>query len=93
MDLVDKFLESIKDEFGNKIDFSNIETEGFSGRICFGYNYAEVEISENQFWIGINVLNVDQKQMLNAFIDYVQTKMKEQREFTRDIKETENSLK
>lgn len=81
MSLVDDFLESVTDECGNKIDFSNIEVDGFDGLICFGENYAEIDIKENSFWVGNYELFESQKEMLTEFVNYVQQKMKESREY------------
>lgn len=79
MALIDDFLESVTDEFGNKIDFSNIEVDGFEGVVCFGSNYAEIDIKEDSFWLGNYELFESQKEMLNEFVNYVQQKMKESR--------------
>lgn len=81
MALIDDFLESVTDECGNKIDFSNIEVDGFEGLICFGDNYAEIDIKENSFWLGNYELFESQKEMLTEFVNYVQQKMKESREY------------
>lgn len=81
MALIDDFLESVTDECGNKIDFSNIEVDGFEGLICFGENYAEIDIKENSFWLGNYELYESQKEMLTEFVNYVQQKMKESREY------------
>lgn len=81
MALIDDFLESVTDECGNKIDLSNIEVDGYEGLICFGENYAEIDIKENSFWLGNYELFESQKEMLTEFVNYVQFKMKESREY------------
>lgn len=81
MAIIDDFLEIVTDECGNKIDFSNIEVDGFEGLICFGENYAEINIKEDSFWLGNYELFESQKEMLNEFVNYVQQKMKENREY------------
>lgn len=81
--LIDDFFDSVTDEFGNKIDFSNIETEGFNGCITFSNfeYYAELYITENEFEIYNSNLNESLKNQVDEFIKYVQQKMKESREY------------
>ncbi|MGL5233886.1 MAG: hypothetical protein ACRC8Z_03915 [Empedobacter falsenii] len=92
MSLIDDFLEIVTDECGNKIDFSNIEVEGFEGLVCFGENYAEINIKEDSFWLGKYELFESQKEMLTEFVNYVQQKMKDHRQISEDDIKTKNSL-
>ncbi len=81
MDLVDKFLATVIDECGKSIDFSNVEVEGFEGVVCFGQYYADVKITESEFIFHNTLLTKYQRDMVIAFKDYVQQKMKESREY------------
>lgn len=81
MNLIDDFLESVSDEYGNKIDFSNIEVDGFSGIVSFGNYWADISITIDEFIINDSEINNAHKNMINAFGEYVQKKMKESREY------------
>lgn len=93
MNLVDKFLETATDEFGNKIDFSNVEVEGFGGIICVIENTADVFIAEYNFETYNSDLNNEENRLLFEFVLYVQQKMKEHTAFVKDQINTQNSLK
>lgn len=93
MDLVYKFLQTVTDEFGNKIDFSNIEVDGFDGTMCVIENCADVHISERNFDVYNSDLTAEENRLLFEFAIYVQKKMKEQRKFYKDQINTQNSLK
>ncbi len=81
MDLVDKFLENVTDELGNKIDFSDLEIEGFSGVLRVVSNCADVHISEWNFDVYNSDLTEEENRMLFEFAMYAQRKMKESREY------------
>ena len=81
MNLIDDFLESVSDEYGNKIDFSNIEVDGFSGIVSFGNYWADISITIDEFIINDSEINNAHKKMISAFAGYVQNKMKESREY------------
>ena len=81
MNLIDDFLESVSDEYGNKIDFSNIEVDGFSGIVAFGNYWADISITIDEFIINDSEINNAHENMINAFAGYVQNKMKESREY------------
>lgn len=93
MNLIDKFLETATDEFGNKIDFSNVEVEGFEGTICVIENTADVFISMSVFEVFNSNLTVEENRILFEFAMYVQQKMKEHKAFVKDQINTQNSLK
>ena len=81
MNLIDDFLESVSDEYGNKIDFSNIEVDGFSGIVSFGNYWADISITIDELIINDSEINNTHENMINAFAGYVQNKMKESREY------------
>lgn len=92
MALIDDFLENVTDECGNKMDFSNIEVDGFSGILCFGEDYADVQIEENNFYMYNHFINKAQYKMILSFVEYVQEKMKDHRQISEDDIKTKNSL-
>ena len=94
MNLVDKFLETATDEFGNKINFSNVEVEGFNGDIFFNDQqyYCYLKISQNEQYIADNNLDIESEKIVFAFMKYVQQKMKEHKAFVKDEINTQNSL-
>lgn len=85
MNALDQFLATVTDEFGNNIDFSNIENEGFSGIICFGEKSAEISINEESFIELQSDLSESDKTMLNAFVEYTQSFMRDQKLFIHSI--------
>lgn len=89
---IDKFLESVTDEHGNKIDFSDIEIEGFSGVLCIVNNCADVHISINNFEVYNNDLTEEENRMLFEFAMYTQRKMKEYKQFLQDDINTKKNL-
>ncbi len=92
MNLVDKFLETVKDQFGSPIDFSGIENDGFDGCLMVIDNCADVHISERSFEIYNSDLTDEENDLLFAFVKYVQAKMKDQRFTNEDYKQTLNRL-
>lgn len=85
MNALDQFLATVTDEFGNNIDFSNIENEGFNGIICFGEKSAEISISEESFIELQSDLSESDKTLLNAFVEYTQSFMRDQKFFIHSI--------
>ncbi len=83
MDLVDKFLATVTDECGNKIDFSKLDIEvfGFDGVVCLGNVGTDLYIQEDHYGADLSLFNNNQKLMVLSFVDYVQQKMKESREY------------
>lgn len=83
MSLIDDFLESVTDECGNKIDFSilDIEVFGFDGVVCLGHVGTDLYIKEDHYGADLSLFNNNQKKMVLSFVDYVQFKMKESREY------------
>lgn len=92
MNALDLFLTNVTDEFGSKIDFSNIENEGFTGIVCLGENSAEIDITIDSFTELQNDLSTDEKSMLEAFVNYTQNEMKKQRVFIQNVKSTQKYL-
>lgn len=92
MNLVDKFLENVTDEFGNKIDFSNVDVEGFGGTVCVIENTADIFIAEYNFETYNSNLNNEENRLLFEFVLYAQQKMKEHTAFVKDQINTQKSL-
>lgn len=92
MNSLNQFLENATNEFGDKIDFSNIENEGFNGVVCLNDRSADISITIDSYCEFNNDLNDDEKVLLNAFIEFTQTQMQNANFFTQDIKKTQNSL-
>lgn len=92
MNALDQFLANVTDEFGNKIDFSNIENEGFNGIICIGDKSAEISIDKDSFIEIESDLSNDERIMLNAFIEYTQSEMRNQNFFIQNINTTQWTL-
>lgn len=92
MNLVDKFLETVTDEFGNKIDFSNVEVEGFEGDIILNNKpgYASVDLDGSLIFTPD--YDNEEVKMVDEFIEYVQQKMKEHKAFVKDQVNTQKSL-
>lgn len=93
MTLIDKFLETVTDEFGNKIDFSNVEAEGFDGIIFLGPLGTDIYIQKDHYTFNSTLFSDYQKEMIEAFVEYIQQKMKEHKAFVKDKINTQNSLK
>lgn len=93
MDLVDKFLATVTDEYGNKIDFSNVESEGFEGSVYFGEEEIDIYIIIDYYHIyNAHYITEEEYAMCEAFKDYVQQKMKEHKAFLQDDINTKNNL-
>lgn len=92
MKALDLFLTNVTNEFGDKIDFSNIENEGFTGIICFGENSAEIHVNINSFTELDSDLSESEKLMLDAFVSYTQSEMKKQKVFIQNVKSTQKYL-
>lgn len=94
MNLVDKFLETATDEFGNKIDFEDVEVYSFNGDIFFKNQeyYCYLKISQKEQYISDNNLDIESEKTVFAFIEYVQQKMKDHKAFVKDQINTQNSL-
>lgn len=90
--LVDKFLATVTDEFGNKIDFSNVESEGFEGNILINNKQGSIYIYNNAYGLLDDNFNEEEKEITSAFIKYVQQKMKEHKAFLQDDINTKNDL-
>ncbi|MDV7696253.1 hypothetical protein N6B72_04885 [Chryseobacterium soli] len=84
---LDIFFIQARNEFGEKIDFSTIETEGFSGVIFIEDRFIDINVTINECHVFENELTESENKILNEFIIYTQTKMQEQKVF---IKNTEN---
>lgn len=93
MNLVDKFLETATDEFGNKIDFSTVEVECFNGSFFLGKNEGYMAIDEYGSISMKHDFTILQEEMTSEFIEYVKQKMKEHKDFVKDQIKTQNSLK
>lgn len=89
MDLVDNFLKRVTDEYGNKIDFKSIASEGFSGIICLDDKCFYLEISLNLTGFERSYVTDEESKMIEAFAKYSQRLMIEQKEFVEGIKNTE----
>jgi hypothetical protein len=81
---LDTFLFLVRNEFGEKIDFSNIESEGFRGVICLNDHQCELSISIDDYSEHESDLSENEKKMLEAFIDYTQQEMRKQRIFIKN---------
>jgi hypothetical protein len=92
MNAIDLFLANVTDEFGNTIDFSKIENEGFNGIVCFGKNSAEISIAADSFIEIESDLSESEKMMLIAFVRYTQNEMKKQHVFIQNVKTTQKYL-
>lgn len=92
MSALDLFLNNVTDEFGYKIDFSNIQNEGFNGIVCFGKNSAEISIDLESFIEFQSDLLENEQIMLNAFVEYTQSEMRDQLFFIQDSKTTQKYL-
>lgn len=92
MNALDFFLANVTNEFGDKIDFSNIENEGFAGIICLGEKSAEISINIDSFTELESDLTAREKDMLDAFVYYTQSEMQKQYAFTQNIKSTQKYL-
>lgn len=76
MNVLDQFFANVTNEFGEKINFSNIESEGFTGIVCFEDRSAEISIDTDSYNEYESDLNDNDQMMLNAFIEYTQSEMR-----------------
>lgn len=90
--LLDTFLLIATDEFGEKLNLSNVQNNGFSGVISINENSADVDVQIDDYNLYDSDLNDQDVKMLEAFISYVQKEMKDQSFFYRNIINTEKSL-
>lgn len=89
MNALDLFLNNVTDEFGDEIDFSNIQNEGFNGIVCFGEKSAEISIDIESYIELQNDLSENDQTMLNAFVEYTQREMRNQFSFIQNTKTTQ----
>ncbi len=92
MNALDLFLANVTDEFGNTIDFKNIENEGFHGIVCIGQNSAEISIAADSFIDIENDLSDSENTMLRAFVNYAQNEMNKYRSFIQNVNTTQKYL-
>ncbi|ROI05491.1 hypothetical protein EGI16_03645 [Chryseobacterium sp. G0240] len=85
--LLETFFSTVKNEFGDNIDFSNINSEGFIGVICINDHSADISVRIDDYQEYDNDLTDEENSMLNAFVSYTQQEMKNQIAF---IKNTTN---
>lgn len=90
--LLDTFLSIATDEFGDKLKLSNIHYEGYTGVIVLNNHSCDLAVYADELFIHENDLSDDENKMLDAFISYVQSEMKNQSFFFQNIRNTEKSL-
>lgn len=79
-------------EFGEKINFSNLSFEGFTGIICLGENSVDISITIDNIFENHNYLSENENRMLDAFISYTQKEMRDQNFYNQNVKITEKTL-
>ncbi|MFC7347267.1 hypothetical protein ACFQO9_11115 [Chryseobacterium zhengzhouense] len=92
MNALDQFFASVTNEFGEKINFSNIENEGFTGVVCFEDRSADICIDIDSYKEFDNDLSENENMMLKAFVTFTQSEMKNCNFFREDIKKTQWTL-
>ncbi|KAB1228488.1 hypothetical protein [Chryseobacterium viscerum] len=78
MKTLEKFLNDVRNEFGEKINFSNIHVEGFAGVVCINDKSADINITIDDYHEYENDLSDEENIMLKAFVSYTQLEMKNQ---------------
>lgn len=91
-DYLNSFLSLATSEFGEKIDYSNISIEGFTGVISLNENSVDIYITLDNCSVYNNDLSDEENKMLDAFVSYVQKEMREQNNYSKNVKRTEKSL-
>lgn len=91
-DYLNSFLSLATSEFGEKLDFSNISTEGYAGVIALNENSVDIYITLDNYQVYNTDLSDEENKMLDAFISYVQREMRDQEDYSQNVKITEKSL-
>ena len=87
------FFINAKNEDNGLLNLTNVETDGFNGYIKFDEEtYIELSIDAENFKIYDHNLNNFQMAMVDAFIDYVLSKLRDHASTIRDINQTQLQL-